>query len=218
MNDLSTVINDLADVSHRIRHVIDVSVSQANNASDNTLIRLCRESQDIAGEMNSALLSLQAKGTSKLGQAKSSVIVALKAMWSKDKLAKLEQRLQQIRSEMTMAMLVVLWEKERRRDDKGDSELKNQIEEISKAVNRNNGMLDDFLRELDATASDDDKLGPVRRQRLLSVDSGTQSGSHLTFISTRLPKFQRPEPDSTRTYKIRLYGACTSLVLKPERG
>lgn len=109
MNDLSTVINDLADVSHRIRHVIDVSVSQANNASDNTLIRLCRESQDIAGEMNSALLSLQAKGTSKLGQAKSSVIVALKAMWSKDKLAKLEQRLQQIRSEMTMAMLVVLW-------------------------------------------------------------------------------------------------------------
>ncbi|CAG1980275.1 unnamed protein product [Fusarium graminearum] len=168
VNDLSTVINDLADVSHRIRHVIDVSVSQANNASDNTLIRLCRESQDIAGEMNSALLSLQAKGTSKLGQAKSSVIVALKAMWSKDKLAKLEQRLQQIRSEMTMAMLVVLWEKERRRDDKGDSELKNQIEEISKAVNRNNGMLDDFLRELDATASDDDKLGPVRRQRLLS--------------------------------------------------
>ncbi|KAI6762408.1 hypothetical protein HG530_008388 [Fusarium avenaceum] len=165
---LSTIIKDLSDINGRVEHVLGISTSQATTASDETLVRLCRESRDIATEIRTGLTSLQAKGTSKLDHAKTSVIVALKAMWSKDKLANLEQRLQQIRSEMMMAMLVALWEKERLQGTRGDQGLSAQIDHISKAINRNNAKLDDFLTELDATASKDNGLGPARRHRLLN--------------------------------------------------
>ncbi|SPJ78513.1 related to small s protein [Fusarium torulosum] len=168
VNRLSTIIDDLSDINDRVKHVLDVSTSRATTASDETLVRLCRESRDIATEIRTALTSLQAKGTSKLDHAKTSVIVALKSMWSRDKLANLEQRLQQIRSEMTMAMLVALWEKERLQGTRGDQGINAQINQISKAIDRNNAKLDDFLRELDATASKDNSLGPARRQRLFS--------------------------------------------------
>lgn len=73
---LSTIINDLSDINDQVKHVLDISTSQATTASDETLVRLCRESRDIATEIRTGLTSLQAKGTSKLDHAKTSVIVA----------------------------------------------------------------------------------------------------------------------------------------------
>ncbi|KAG4282188.1 hypothetical protein FPRO04_13364 [Fusarium proliferatum] len=168
VNDLSMVINDFADISHRVKQALDLSNCQATTASDEILIRLCNESQDIATDFQRALTCLQANGTSKVEHVKTSLVIALKAIWSKDKLVKLEQRLQQIRSEMTMAMLVALWEKERLRGTKDDQELNAKINQLSKAIDRNNAQLDDFFKELDATTSKDDALGPARRRRLFS--------------------------------------------------
>lgn len=107
---LSTLVKDLAKLSTQVSDALDTATSQALVASDESLIRLCRECESITAEVSSALGYLQAQGGgSKAMMAKNSVTVALKAMWSKGNLQNIEKRLQQIRSEMTMAMLVSLW-------------------------------------------------------------------------------------------------------------
>jgi hypothetical protein len=59
-------------------------------------------------------------------------------------------------------------EKERLQGTRGDQGLNAQINHISRAIDRNNAKLNDFLGELDAMASKDDGLGPARRQRLFN--------------------------------------------------
>ncbi|KAJ3454194.1 hypothetical protein MRS44_018088 [Fusarium solani] len=163
---LSTVIKDLAGIGDQVTKALDASTSRASTASDETLIRLCRECQDITIEIRTVLGSLQARGTSRLDHAKASVVIAAKSMWSKSKLEKLEQRLQQIRSEMMMAMLVALWEKERLQGANSDQGLSSQIRQISQAVDRNNAKLDDFFRDLDQMTTTDEVLGPAKREAL----------------------------------------------------
>ncbi|VZH92413.1 unnamed protein product [Fusarium fujikuroi] len=55
-------------------------------------------SQDIATDFQRTLTCLQANGTSEVEHVKTSLVISLKAIWSKDKLVRLEERLQQIRS------------------------------------------------------------------------------------------------------------------------
>ena len=64
---------------------------------------------NIRNERQKALSSLQARGDTKFDYAVSSVATAFKAMWSQSKINQLDQRLRQIQSEMTMALLVSLW-------------------------------------------------------------------------------------------------------------
>jgi hypothetical protein len=107
---LSTLVKDLGKISTQVSDALDTATSQALVPSDESLVRLCQECESITAEVNSALAYLQAQGGgSKAMMAKNSVTVALKAMWSKGNLQNIEKRLQQIRSEMTMAMLVSLW-------------------------------------------------------------------------------------------------------------
>ncbi|CCT69606.1 uncharacterized protein FFB20_05959 [Fusarium fujikuroi] len=103
-------------------------------------------SQDIATDFQRTLTCLQANGTSEVEHVKTSLVISLKAIWSKDKLG----------------------ERERLRGTKEDQELNAKINQLSKAVDRNNAQLDVFFEELDATTSKDDALGPARRRRLFS--------------------------------------------------
>ncbi|RTE76951.1 hypothetical protein BHE90_008571 [Fusarium euwallaceae] len=195
---LSTIVEDLAGISAQVNDALYTSTSRAATASDETLVRLCQECQDIATEIRAALRSLQAKGTSMLDHAKASVVVALKATWSRDKLEKLEHRLQQIRSEMMMAMLVALWEKERLQGGSSDQGLTAQIDQISKAIDRNNSKLDEFFQQLDAITSED-ALGEPRRKALfrkLWEAEWRPSDTHLQS------EFQITSGDSTLNQNI----------------
>ncbi|RSL48492.1 hypothetical protein CEP53_009511 [Fusarium sp. AF-6] len=174
---LSTIVEDLAGISAQVNDALYASTSRAATASDETLVRLCQECQDIATEIRAALRSLQAKGTSKLDHAKASVVVALKATWSRDKLEKLEQRLQQIRSEMMMAMLVAPWEKERLQGGSSDQGLTAQIDQISKAIDRNNS-------EFQITSGDSTLNQNIQRQIIQSL--------HFSSIVAREKAISKP--------------------------
>ncbi|CAH0050899.1 unnamed protein product [Clonostachys solani] len=164
---LSTLVKDLGKISTQVSDALDTATSQALIASDESLIRLCRECESITAEVNSALGYLQAQGGgSKAMMAKNSVTVALKAMWSKGNLQNIEKRLQQIRSEMTMAMLVSLWERDRTRGNGGSESLEHQISKLSQNIDRTNGKLDQFASELDKISSEDDTVGPGNRNVL----------------------------------------------------
>ncbi|VUC28213.1 unnamed protein product [Clonostachys rosea] len=164
---LSTLAKDLGKISTQVSDALDTATSQALVVSDQSLVRLCRECESITAEVKSALQYLQAQGGgSKTMLAKNSVTVALKAMWSKGKFQNIEKRLQQIRSEMTMAMLVSLWERDRARGNSVSESLEHQISKLSQSIDKTNGKLDQFASELDKISSEDDTVGPGNRNVL----------------------------------------------------
>ncbi|KAJ8127299.1 hypothetical protein O1611_g6336 [Lasiodiplodia mahajangana] len=70
---------------------------------------LCREAEAINKEIQEILGQLQVKGTTKIQLATDSLVVALKRIWSADKIQRLENRLDNNRKQVTMAMLVLSW-------------------------------------------------------------------------------------------------------------
>ncbi|KAI0100363.1 hypothetical protein GGR51DRAFT_564172 [Nemania sp. FL0031] len=70
---------------------------------------LCRESKAINKDIQATITQLQLKGTTKIQLAAESFVIALKRILSADKIQKLENRLDNNRKQITMAMLVLSW-------------------------------------------------------------------------------------------------------------
>jgi hypothetical protein len=109
--ELSQLVIDLssmsADVHEKLKHFQESNKSMC--ATDKTMERLCRECRTIANELNAALQKLKAQGTTKLDLMRKSISVALKSIWSQDEIEDKVQRLEQIRSQMMVTILVFLW-------------------------------------------------------------------------------------------------------------
>jgi hypothetical protein len=74
------------------------------------ILRLCRDSKTINEELQGTLTELRVrKGVTKIQLATESFVKALKRVWSADKIQRLEDRLDAIRKQTTMAMLVLSW-------------------------------------------------------------------------------------------------------------
>ncbi|KAJ4246254.1 hypothetical protein NW762_013604 [Fusarium torreyae] len=110
---LDRIAQDLAAVGDQVSSSLANSHSTSRTTSEDTLLRLCGECNNIRNELQQALSSLQARGDTKFNYAVSSVATAFKAMWSQGKINRLDQRLRHIQSEMTMALLVSLWGEEK---------------------------------------------------------------------------------------------------------
>ncbi|KAI1356907.1 hypothetical protein F5Y01DRAFT_266170 [Xylaria sp. FL0043] len=74
-----------------------------------TLLRLCHESKTINKEIQAILAELRVAGTTRIRLAAESFAVALRRVWSADKIQRLEHRLDENRKQVTMAMLVLSW-------------------------------------------------------------------------------------------------------------
>ena len=77
--------------------------------SKEVFARLCRECKTISQELKTVLSKLEAHGTTKVGLAAESFLVALKGIMSAKQIGQLKDRLQETRQQMMMAMLVLLW-------------------------------------------------------------------------------------------------------------
>ncbi|EWZ47128.1 hypothetical protein FOCG_11116 [Fusarium oxysporum f. sp. radicis-lycopersici 26381] len=109
---LGQVVKDIAAAEDRVSESLIKSAPNCSAASHEKLLRLCGECNTIKNEFQQALTRFQARGNNKLNHAVSSVSVAFKTIWSQSKIDELDQQLRRIQSEMTMAVLMSLWERE----------------------------------------------------------------------------------------------------------
>ncbi|KAI3336736.1 hypothetical protein HD806DRAFT_16350 [Xylariaceae sp. AK1471] len=114
--DFTTFTDDIEAKLHRVQHnevfQQPLPFSETEKVTDETndvLLRLCRESRDISRELQQILIKLQAHGTSKLKNVADSFRVALKTIASEKSIHSLEQRLNDTRSQITMALLAMTW-------------------------------------------------------------------------------------------------------------
>ncbi|KAM0551352.1 hypothetical protein ACHAPJ_008460 [Fusarium lateritium] len=145
---LDRIAQDLVTVGDQVSSSLEYSHSTSRTTSEETLLRLCGECNNIRNELQKALSSLQARGDTKFDYAVSSVATAFKAMWSQSKINQLDQRLRQIQSEMTMALLVSLWEEEKVHGRSRKEYMDEHMEKIEAIVRRTDQRVDRLLERL----------------------------------------------------------------------
>ncbi|KAF9773531.1 hypothetical protein IL306_008638 [Fusarium sp. DS 682] len=159
---LDRVANDLAAAGDQVSASLAKSAPGSSAASDQMLWRLCGQCTSIKNELQQALRNLQARGDSSFNYAISSVATAFKAMWSQHKINELDQRLQKVQSEMTITLLVSLWEKE---TVDGKSR-KQYLEKIEASVNRTDHKLDKLMQNLVQASNSNNPQDFNQRSRL----------------------------------------------------
>ncbi|KAI1420686.1 hypothetical protein F5Y12DRAFT_788046 [Xylaria sp. FL1777] len=116
--ELSKISRDFSSLTHNLSSKMskmmqdDASQNVALEVEKDTvviLLRLCRESKAINKDIQAILSELRVGGTTKIRLATESFVVALRRVWSADKIRRLENRLDENRKQVTMAMLVVSW-------------------------------------------------------------------------------------------------------------
>ncbi|KAH7159593.1 hypothetical protein B0J13DRAFT_539221 [Dactylonectria estremocensis] len=71
--------------------------------------RLCSECNDVCKELQECLSKLKTQGKEGLKHAADSLIVAVKGVWSASKIEGLKDRIRQLRDQIMMAALVIVW-------------------------------------------------------------------------------------------------------------
>ncbi|EXM14989.1 hypothetical protein RAB80_006735 [Fusarium oxysporum f. sp. vasinfectum] len=160
---LGQVAKDLAAAGDRVSESLIKSAPNSSAASDEKLLRLCGECNTIKNEFQQALTRFQARGNNKLNHAVSSVSVAFKTIWSQSKIDELDQQLRRIQSEMTMAVLMSLWERE---TVEGKSQ-QQYLERIEASINQTNNRLDNVMHDLIQTSYGNTPEGIDNRTQLL---------------------------------------------------
>ncbi|KAI0505287.1 hypothetical protein F5B22DRAFT_532208 [Xylaria bambusicola] len=116
--ELSKIARDLSSLTHNLSSKMsklmqddnsENAVLEVEREAIDILLRLCRESKAINKEIQAILTKLRVQGTTKIRLAAESFVVALRRVWSADKIQHLEHRLDENRKQITMAMLVVSW-------------------------------------------------------------------------------------------------------------
>lgn len=77
--------------------------------SEQIFLRLCGECREIAKKLLTSCAQLQSTGVTRLEIAASSFVAAVKGVWNSGKIEDLQERLDQVRQQMMMAVLAFLW-------------------------------------------------------------------------------------------------------------
>ncbi|KAL1641927.1 hypothetical protein SLS58_005763 [Diplodia intermedia] len=144
--ELSTLSQGLSDVSEQLKNRL-CDAKKAPAASENALLDLCRRCVEASAELQSAVNALEARGTTRVGIAASSFVSALRSIWTESEVDRLRGRLTEIRSQMTIATLVSVWE-ETRQDGERHLELRNRLDEITEKLDRRDNSAREFAIEL----------------------------------------------------------------------
>ncbi|KAM0427354.1 hypothetical protein ACHAQK_012134 [Fusarium lateritium] len=159
---LDQIAKDLAKTGDEISVVLAQDATASDTSSSDTLLKLCQQCKSIETELQEVLGGLQARGDTKFDYAVSSVATAFKASWSKSKIDDLDQRLQSIKSEMTMAILLSLWTEEK---IQGKSR-QDLLDRIKASVDRNDQKLDQLLQDLVQISAKGNVAGSMKRNQL----------------------------------------------------
>ncbi|KAF4951553.1 hypothetical protein FSARC_12884 [Fusarium sarcochroum] len=163
---LDRIAQDLAIVGDQVSSSLASSHSTSRTTSEETLRRLCGECKNIRNELQQALSSLQARGDTKFNYAVSSIATAFEAIWSQGRINQLDQRLQQIQSEMTMALLVSLWEEEKVHGKSRQKYMDEHMEKIEAIVKKTDQRVDRLMERL-VQISSNGTVEAVRKRSLL---------------------------------------------------
>lgn len=105
--ELSTLSRELSGLSEQLQSRL-CDVKRPPEASESALLDLCRRCMEASAELQSAIDGLRAKGKKRIRVAACSFVSALKSIWTEDRVERLRDRLTEIRSQMTMAILVCI--------------------------------------------------------------------------------------------------------------
>ncbi|RBR12937.1 uncharacterized protein FIESC28_08428 [Fusarium coffeatum] len=109
---LGSIADDLNTVGGHISTSLESCPESSRTMSDKRLVNICGRCTEMQNELQQALRGLQARGNTKFDYAISSIATAFRSIWSQSKMNDLDRRLREVQSEMTMAVLMSLWEDE----------------------------------------------------------------------------------------------------------
>ncbi|KAH6972438.1 hypothetical protein BKA56DRAFT_660343 [Ilyonectria sp. MPI-CAGE-AT-0026] len=146
--ELTTLSDELSSLSEQLQKRLE-GTSTTSLASESTLRGLSARSIDASNKLKSAIADLQANkpGTSKISTAANSFASALKAIWKKSEIEALKENLVEIRSQITIATLISVWE-ETRQDGQRNGDLKDRLDQIAKKLDRRDDTAHLFAKEL----------------------------------------------------------------------
>ncbi|KAH7010155.1 hypothetical protein EDB80DRAFT_610948 [Ilyonectria destructans] len=146
--ELTTLSDELSNLSEQLQNRLE-GTSTTSSASESTLRGLSARSIDASNKLKSAIADLQANkpGTSKISTAANSFASALKAIWKKSEIEALKENLVEIRSQITIATLISVWE-ETRQDGQRHGDLKDRLDQIAKKLDRRDDTAQLFAKEL----------------------------------------------------------------------
>ncbi|KAK4443848.1 hypothetical protein QBC34DRAFT_443079 [Podospora aff. communis PSN243] len=126
--ELSAVSNDLNVLATQIQDLCAKTTVSPGHQLDSVklLRRLSRECKLAGDELRELVAALQSSGVTRLDLAKSSFIAALKATRSGDRIQSLQSRMQKLRTDITAAVLVCLWEESQKQGTAIDQILETQ--------------------------------------------------------------------------------------------
>ncbi|OJD34129.1 ent-kaurene oxidase [Diplodia corticola] len=157
--ELSSLSQDLSDLSERLK-------KRPSGTPENALLHLCDRCVEASDELQRAIDALRARGTTRISVAASSLVSALKSIWTEDKIGRLRDRLSEIRSQMTIATLVSVWE-ETQLDSQRHVELRDRLDEIAEKLDRRDTSAHRFAIELKGMTSQDEESQSSRKNHEL---------------------------------------------------
>ncbi|KAF5020032.1 hypothetical protein F66182_7968 [Fusarium sp. NRRL 66182] len=191
---LNSIACDLIAVGDQISASLPDTTSTTLTASDETLLRLCRECNAVTDELQQALGKLQARGTTKFNYAVSSIATAFKAIWSQGEINDFDQRLQRIRSEITMSLLMSLWEEERVYGKPRQEYLKDHLDGIEAVITKTDEKIDQLAKDLVLITSTDDVTS---KTNTAAVDKRTHLFQELWKTNWSPAESTYPDPQTS---------------------
>ena len=110
---LATIARDLNELSSDVEAKSTALIRSGRhlNPTEQILLRLCRECRGICAQLDEALGRLRTgkKSSGGLNFAMESFAVALRSVWERERILGLRGKLSDVRQQMMMASLAVLW-------------------------------------------------------------------------------------------------------------
>ncbi|KAK5658053.1 hypothetical protein OQA88_2609 [Cercophora sp. LCS_1] len=146
--ELSTASRDLAELSAQLQNHL-AGTSDAAGGSSAVLFGLSQQCIKASAELQRAINEVQANmaGTGRIGIVANSFVSALKAMWKASEIERLKESLSEIRSQMTVATLVSIWQ-EARHDGQRHTDLRSRLDDIAAKLDRRDKPAQQFAKEL----------------------------------------------------------------------
>ncbi|GAB1316347.1 hypothetical protein MFIFM68171_06557 [Madurella fahalii] len=199
--ELSTLAQELSGLGAQLQSRIPHSSTPLVGA-EATLVDLSQRCMDASDRLNKAISDLRCNtsGTGRISTAAGSFASALKTVWKGSEIESLRESLAEIRSQMTLAILVcVLSRQETRKDDQRHTDLGGRLDQIAQKLDHRDGPAHQFARELIQVMSQERMTQVSQRnehliQILWSIDWNSWVGSRNGEPVVNFPQPANPLP------------------------
>ncbi|KAM0415928.1 hypothetical protein ACHAPT_013081 [Fusarium lateritium] len=152
---LSTLSDELNGLGQQLQGRLQSASGRPSSVSDKTLQSLSARCVEASAKLHLAIRDLQASpsGSSRISTAANSFAAALKAVWKKSEIESLKEELTEIRSQITIAALISVWE-ETKHDGQRHMDLKDRLDRIANKLDSHDDTARQFARELSQMTAD----------------------------------------------------------------